>query len=174
MSSPLTEYTVYRFEQASPSVVRSEVSSLSQEIITSYLTLRNIVERHEQQLETRWKHMSPEKRTDLLLKILPHVPKNSNPDFEAFKWRRCKHVGNSTAEDVLGGHFDMATTRFLPYQSREILAQRNSELFFQYHPDILEGSEPRILNAKLKDTKTLNSDPDALPSCAKRLSPKSM
>ncbi|KAK2808756.1 hypothetical protein FQN50_004428 [Emmonsiellopsis sp. PD_5] len=69
----------------SPSEARKRAQQLSTDILFSWRTLADILDRHEAVLRKRWLKKTKEQRKKTLLSVLPEIPPTHRPDFDAFR-----------------------------------------------------------------------------------------
>ncbi|RYO96355.1 hypothetical protein DL764_007491 [Monosporascus ibericus] len=70
---------------ASPAQVRREAQARSNNIFGSYVTLREILIRHEATIQKRWTKKTRQQRQKILLDAWPDMAVTHRPDFDAFR-----------------------------------------------------------------------------------------
>lgn len=68
-----------------PEEVRRESRERSSKVLSDWEALQKIIDRHEEQIQKRWRQKTKIKRRQILLSAWPNMPKVHRPDFEAFK-----------------------------------------------------------------------------------------
>ncbi|RYP74945.1 hypothetical protein DL771_002729 [Monosporascus sp. 5C6A] len=70
---------------ASPAQVRKEAQARSNNVFGSYVTLREILIRHEATIQKRWAKKTRQQRQKILLDAWPDMAVTHRPDFDAFR-----------------------------------------------------------------------------------------
>ncbi|RYP74766.1 hypothetical protein DL769_003940 [Monosporascus sp. CRB-8-3] len=84
---------------ASPAEVRREAQARSNNIFGSYVTLREILIRHEATIQKRWTKKTRQQRQKILLDAWPDMAVAHRPDFDAFR------RANRSRQGASGGRF---------------------------------------------------------------------
>lgn len=70
---------------ATPEEVVRDARALSNNVFSSYYTLREIILRHEETIQKRWAKKTRQQRQKILLDAWPGMAASHRPDFEAFR-----------------------------------------------------------------------------------------